>query len=157
MKIIVFSDSHGNINNMKKVIDKTLPTTDLYIHCGDGLFEFNMLSEKYPECGFIGVKGNGDMFASAELYDMIIDIDGYRTLITHGHRYYGDLLDIAKSRDVQIVLYGHSHAREYAYRDGIYLFNPGSISLPRDGKLPSYGVIETRKGILFSHGEINNN
>ena len=154
MKIIVFSDSHGNIDNMKKVIDKTLPMTDLqlYIHCGDGLTEFNILREKYPEKGFIGVRGNND--TSGELFDTIIDLDGYRTLITHSHRYYGDLLNIAKARDVQIVLYGHTHVRSYSYRDGVHLFNPGSTAYPRDGKSPSYGNIEIRRGVLFSHGEI---
>ena len=154
MKIIVFSDSHGNIENMKKVIDKTLPMTDLqlYIHCGDGLMEFNMLRERYPEKRFIGVQGNNDN--SDEPYDAVIDFDGYRTLITHSHRYYGDLLNIAKARDIQIVLYGHTHIRSYSYSDGVHLFNPGSIARPRDGKLSSYGVVEIRRGVLFSHGEV---
>lgn len=153
MKIIVFSDSHGSFYNMKKVIDKTLPMTDMYIHCGDGVDEFNDLREKYPERGFIGVRGNTDWYSYTEVFDAIITVDKYRVLITHGHK-YGDLFSIAKARECNIVLSGHTHVRSERYIDGIHLFNPGSIERPRDGKPPSYGVMEVRNGILFSHGEV---
>jgi len=153
IKIIIFSDSHGNSANMKKVIENTLPTTELYIHCGDGIEEFNALRTSYPERGFVCVRGNSDYFVAGEVFDTVLDLDGYRTLITHGHRYV-DLLNLAKARDCKVVLSGHTHERSYEYTDGVYLFNPGSISRPRDGKAPSYGVMEIRNGILFSHGEI---
>ena len=138
---------------MKKVIENTLPTTDLYIHCGDGIEEFNTLRGIYPERAFTGVRGNSDYFVKDEVFDIILDLDGYRTLITHGHKYY-DLLSTAKSRECKVVLSGHTHERFYEYIDGIYMFNPGSISRPRDAKPPSYGVMEIRNGILFSHGEV---
>lgn len=151
MKIIIFSDSHGSINGMLRTVEKTIVSADVYIHCGDGLKEFNILRERYPERGFIGVCGNRDLI-DGEVYEIVTDLCGYRTLIVHSHY---DLLTTAKSKNCKIVLYGHSHARKCEYIDGIYLFNPGSVYNPRDGKPPSYGVMEVRNnGILFSHGDI---
>lgn len=153
MKIIIFSDSHGSSKNLKKVIDKTLSTTDLYIHLGDGINEFNILRENYPEKGFISVRGNCDTFSSCETDETVINFEGYRVLITHGHK-YANIKGIAKARDADVVLSGHTHKRYYEHDNGLHIFNPGSISRPRDGKSPSYGVMEIRNGILFSHGEV---
>lgn len=151
MKIIIFSDSHGSFYNMKTVIDKTLLTTDIYIHLGDGIEEFNMLRKRYPERGFIGVCGNCDynLYSHNEIYETILTINEYRVLLMHGHKYFP--LSIAKERDVNVVLSGHTHIRSYKYTDGVHLFNPGSVLKPRDGKPPSYGLMEVRNGILFSH------
>ena len=39
--------------------------------------------------------------------------------------------------------------------NGIYIMNPGSASSPRDGKKPSYGIIDiTKSGILMNIADV---
>ncbi|MCI7805035.1 MAG: metallophosphoesterase family protein, partial [Oscillospiraceae bacterium] len=48
----------------------------------------------------------------------------------------------ARSMGADIALYGHTHERFCAYEDGLYIMNPGSTSCPRDGRKPSFGIID---------------
>jgi putative phosphoesterase len=43
-----------------------------------------------------------------------------------------------------IVLYGHTHEAKETYdsEHKLHLLNPGSISQPKPGKPPTYGVVE---------------
>ena len=41
-----------------------------------------------------------------------------------------------------MIFFGHTHKPVAKYVDGVYLFNPGSLSYPRqEGRRPSYLVI----------------
>ena len=55
----------------------------------------------------------------------------------------------AGSRGADIVLFGHTHLPHESYEDGLYIFNPGSIS----SSGYSFGVLMlSEKGVLLSHG-----
>jgi len=49
--------------------------------------------------------------------------------MSHGHIYGPDHLPALKAGD--IFLSGHTHIPTADQKDGIYLFNPGSVSLPK--------------------------
>ena len=58
---------------------------------------------------------------------------------THGHLFGPqNVPPIARGAT---LLYGHTHVKEIASRDGVLFVNPGSISLPKDGS-NSYAVYE---------------
>ena len=50
----------------------------------------------------------------------------------------GQLPHRAKENDCILAMFGHTHRLFWEQMDGIMVFNPGSISLPRGGK-KSYG------------------
>ena len=65
---------------------------------------------------------------------------------------YG-LIDAARDRGCDIALYGHTHRQDTRYippePDGdkpMWIVNPGSIGLPRDGHEPKYAVIRIVNG-----------
>ena len=67
-------------------------------------------------------------------------------LITHGDRYgvkyeLNNLYYRALEAEVDIALFGHTHIPYMEEVKGIWLFNPGSASLPRMSK-NSIGFIE---------------
>ena len=142
MKALIFSDSHQKDINMKKAVELHKNNLDLCIHLGDGTREFLLLSQLYPEIPFFYVHGNyEDAFAKGADVTRILDLEGYRIMLTHGHAYgvkggTSVLTYKAMEEDCDIVLYGHTHQRENRYisdelRDkGLYLFNPGSVSRP---------------------------
>lgn len=58
---------------------------------------------------------------------------------THGHLFGPqNVPPIARGAT---LLYGHTHVKEIASRDGVLFVNPGSVSLPKDGS-NSYAIYE---------------
>ncbi len=166
MVYLVFSDSHGAVFNMKKVIDAQKSKIDGVIFLGDNYKDAEELMNDYPALDFHGVAGNCDIsskFLAPEYCEKLITLGGVKILMLHGHRQSVKstlyvLEDYAKSKGVDVVLFGHTHERCEKYcLDGakpIIMFNPGSAALPREGK-PSFGVLTIKDGYaLTSHGEI---
>ena len=128
-RLTVFSDSHGSSGALREAIELHRRDTDCFIFLGDGCREAVPLLE---DC----VKGTLSALAAA-----------------------------ARERGADIALFGHTHLRLERYlppeRDGerpLWLFNPGSISRPREGR-PSYGIIDIlrddeRLDVLLSHAEL---
>ena len=176
MKFLVFSDSHGSTFYMKKALSLH-PDAEVIFHLGDGVNDLSLLSEYTRDKAVFTVNGNYEdsFFPSddSKRYDTL-NTAGVKFFFCHGHRflsggYLGDpfsvLINKALSKECDVALFGHTHRGYERYippeelpfkrEKGLYLFNPGSISLPRDGGLPSYGIIEARdNGILFSHARI---
>ena len=145
-KIVVISDTHKNL----AALDYLLPImkeSDYVIHLGD--FEKDMAKYK-DELGdkLITVKGNFDsMFAD----EKIVDLEGFKFLITHGNKYNvkSNLVNLsyaAAEKNCNIALYGHTHKADINTYEDIYLINPGTL----DGK----AVKKSYVYIVISDGKI---
>ena len=149
-KILVASDTHGRNENLKNVILKNRPI-DKFIFCGDGEGLEKIIREMIgDECELYMVRGNNDFFSSLDR-EREIRIGQYRVLLTHGH-YYNVSLGTetikkeAAARNVDIVMFGHTHRPCYEVQDDIIAVNPGSLSYPRqEGHTPSYMVMSLDK------------
>jgi putative phosphoesterase len=146
------SDSHGNGAVLRKIIEKN-SDADIFVHLGDGEREFKEVIKRYENIDFRFVRGNNDYASEAPIFQ-IIDTDKARVFLTHGNRYgvYGGLHSLfltAKANDCNVALFGHTHVPLEDYEDGVYFLNPGSCTLPRGGKGPSYGFLDiTKAGIV---------
>ena len=141
-KILVVSDSHGNVENMVFAVKKEEP--DMIIHLGDCWADSQELKEEFPDIPMERVPGNCDM--SREPAEKILIIDGVRVLICHGHTYnvkssYLSLEMAALEKEVDVALFGHTHRVFYDYHNGIRFLNPGSIGSFAWGAPPSYGIL----------------
>ena len=58
MKILVLSDSHGNISNMEAAVEREQPR--MILHLGDCWRDAERLAERYPEIPMEHVPGNCD-------------------------------------------------------------------------------------------------
>ncbi len=158
--ILVFSDSHGSARSMQSVIDRYRGKYDYVFFLGDGVRDAENLDIPSDK-GAVFVRGNCDFYSNEPLY-AVIDIDGYKFLLSHGHAYgVKSGLDgyavFARSLNADAALFGHTHkAFETCYTDGekpLYLFNPGSISSSSYDRA-SFGVITAGPGgVVFSHGD----
>ena len=171
MKILIFSDSHGKITNILKAFSLH-PDAKLLIHLGDGRSDIEQIADRIPP--YVSVNGNfEDSFWSLNKSGtaaQCIEQNGVRIFMCHGHKHSVNyslerLIYSSMEADADIALYGHTHVKynKYISQDhlpfgmekGLYVFNPGSISRPRDGIYPSYGILEIQNGgILLSHGII---
>ena len=150
MKILVFSDSHYKYEQMFEIIRK-IPRLDLIIHLGDNISDANAIAAEFPEIPLTYVAGNCDWPSPGEVNEAVLNLENVKVLITHGHlrnvkSTYNFLLNDARQKRCNLVLFGHTHVALDMFDDEIKLFNPGSISRPPAGSRPSYGFIEINGG-----------
>ena len=92
------------------------------------------------------VAGNNDFFSDLK-GEQEIRIGKYRVLLTHGHYYYVNsgldrLKKEAEVRDIDIVMFGHTHQPVIVQEENRIILNPGSIAYPRQtGRRPSYIIM----------------
>lgn len=144
MKILIVSDTHKRNDNYLTVVEKEKPI-DYVIHCGDAEGSEYLISEA-AGCPVHIVLGNNDFFSNLDREKEFM-IGDYKIWLTHGHNYYVSMgnetiKEEAKSRGVDVVIYGHTHRPVVDIDEDIIAINPGSLTYPRqDGKRPSYIVM----------------
>ena len=147
MRVAVFSDLHGG---SERYIKDALEEYDYVIFLGDGLLPIRHFGYDYPE-KFLCVRGNCDGYDEETPLRRILDFDGIRVMLTHGHEErvkYGlmGILGVAKKEAVNVVLFGHTHRPEVTEIDGILFVNPGSAS-------SAYGREGTFAELVISGGK----
>lgn len=140
MRIAVFSDSHGNCDNMVQAVEILRP--DHILHLGDGWRDAEKLAERFPAIPLTRVAGNCDFSAEGER-ELLLCLGGKTLFLAHGHTlgvkssliraYY-----TAQEKGADILLHGHTHMPYIDERGGIWMMNPGSIG---DYRRPSYGLL----------------
>ena len=76
---------------------------------------------------------------------------GKNLLLTHGHKqrvhWNPDTISYwAAEQGADVVLFGHTHMPFWDDSWHVAMFNPGSISLPRGGGLPTFGILTIENG-----------
>lgn len=145
MKILVISDTHGNIDRLNSILKKTGPYDALF-HCGDIEGQEYAIREA-ADCRMYLVSGNNDWDSSLP-EELSVTIDDYRFWVCHGHRYGVSLSpsmirEEAASRNADVCLFGHTHKPFLDTSRGLTLLNPGSLNYPRQiGRKSTFAVIE---------------
>ncbi|ACR69875.1 phosphodiesterase [Edwardsiella ictaluri] len=160
MKLMFISDIHGSLSATERALEIFAHSGCRWlILLGDVLNHGprNPLPDRYDPPGvaallngyaerIIAVRGNCDsevdqmllMFPMMAPWQQAL-LPDRRFFLTHGHRYHPQQLPALASDDV--LVYGHTHL-PLAGRQGTHIcFNPGSISLPKGGNVPSFGML----------------
>ena len=168
MKILVFSDSHGHAERIRRAVRTHLAVgkIDRIFFLGDGVHDIIKVSDEFPTVPVTYVYGNcDDAFTTPEerdnkVWEEKITCGGVTFLLMHGHKYgvkYST--DDAAFRAVEvgadIVLYGHSHRADDSVVDcgkqQVRVINPGAVT----GYAPSYAVLDVTAGdVVCGFGEI---
>ena len=167
MKLLIASDIHGAAQwcaSLMEAIDRHQP--DRVVLLGDLLYHGprNDLPEDYAPKQVIemlngiasqvlAVRGN----CEAEVDQMVLDFPcmadyalfadpktGHDLFLTHGHVYgagkHNSVDNLPKLREGDALVYGHTHIKVNEQGpQGVWLFNPGSVGIPKDGT-HSYGL-----------------
>ncbi|MGF1694984.1 phosphodiesterase [Vibrio lamellibrachiae] len=166
MELFFASDLHGSLPATQRVLEKFEQSgADTLVLLGDVLNHGprNPIPEGYAPAdvatllnqyadSIIAVRGNCDSEVDQMLlsfpmmtdYTWLLLESGQRMFITHGHLYNSTKRPPLKIND--LMAFGHTHIPVAEKDDGIILFNPGSVTFPRDGHPASYG--------LYSDGEL---
>lgn len=141
MVILVFSDTHGDEDAFKKMLEQ-VPNYDQLICLGDsGFTESMMLAHD-----IISVRGNYP-FAPKFPLDIEKVYFNKKFFLTHGHKYHVKFglsrlrlkADLLKA---DICMFGHTHHIYFKQKGPLILLNPGALSFQRSNKFPSYVKIE---------------
>ena len=176
MKLMFASDIHGSRSACEAVLAAyKAEGAERLVLLGDLLYHGprNNLPDAYDPKGVIAllngvknellcVRGNCDAevdqmvldFPVMADYATLFDETGRELFLTHGHVFGAGMhnsVDHAPALpEGSALVYGHTHVKvneESAAHPGQWLFNPGSVSIPKDGS-HSYGIYE---GGAFRH------
>jgi putative phosphoesterase len=146
MKVLVMSDTHGDIFNARQAIVSNADI-DLVLHLGDFYRDAVKLSQLFPDIKMEYVCGNCDTGIAAPYAEKILEIGGKRIFMTHGHKYsvkwsYDRILAKAEEENADVILFGHTHIAFIDKINNILIINPGSISESRSSNFESYLIME---------------
>lgn len=161
MKLMFASDIHGSLPATERVLSLFAQSgAQWLVILGDVLNHGprNALPEGYAPAQvaeklnhfasrIIAVRGNCDSEVDQMLLHFPITapwqqvlMENSRLFLTHGHLFGPDNLPSLAAGDV--LVYGHTHIPVAEKRGDIFLFNPGSVSIPKGGFSASYGLLE---------------
>ncbi|HHG8772421.1 TPA: phosphodiesterase [Raoultella planticola] len=161
MKLMFASDIHGSLPATERVLERFAQSgAQWLIILGDVLNHGprNALPEGYAPAEvavqlnraaqrIIAVRGNCDSEVDQMLLDFPITAPWQQVLsqrarlfLTHGHLYSPEKMPPLAAGDV--LVYGHTHIPVAEKRGDVFLFNPGSVSIPKGGFAASYGLLE---------------
>jgi putative phosphoesterase len=143
MKVGVLSDTHIPTASLSlpKAVYKLFRDVDLILHAGD-IVELSALEELKTIAPVEAVAGNMD---DADVHGKlpekkVLSLGGFSVGLIHGKF----KLDVQKEMvrkeftDVDLIVYGHSHAPFWGRIDGVYYLNPGS---PTDKQHAPYNSV----------------
>jgi hypothetical protein len=161
MKLMFASDIHGSLPATERVLSLFAESgAEWLVILGDVLNHGprNALPEGYAPaqvaenlntCAerIIAVRGNCDSevdqmllrFPMTAPWQQVL-LEKRRLFLTHGHLFSPTHLPPLTAGDV--LVYGHTHIPVAEKQGEIFHFNPGSVSIPKGGYAPSYGMLE---------------
>ncbi len=148
LRIGVMSDSHGLLHYAQQAVG-AMGKIDLLLHAGDRYRDASKIIVP-ASVPVHAVVGNCDAL-NDEPVEKLLELEGIKLLLTHGHVYQvhsglSKLLHRAAELNVAVVVFGHTHIAGYEWYENLLLFNPGSITSPRDGRGVAYGILEIKDG-----------
>ena len=148
MKVLIFADSHGYNMAMAFAVDREEP--EAVIHLGDHAEDAREIERVFPAMPIYCVQGNNDFDPSVPM-NAVVTPDGVRIYMTHGHRERVGMLSSgivpqrAREEGCTLAFFGHTHRMMLERENGLWVCNPGSISLPR-GRPASYARLTIENG-----------
>lgn len=147
MRIGVLSDTHVPTAKPAlpaKVFD-VFSGVDLIVHAGD-IVQLSVLDELTAIAPVEAVAGNmDDVEAQTRLpRKKILTLGRFRAGLTHG-KYKIDVqrqMIRQEFDDVDLIIYGHSHAPFWGREEGIFFLNPGSPTDTRYAPFNSVAILE---------------
>jgi putative phosphoesterase len=129
-KIGILSDTHlKRLNDkLEEIYRKYLFDMDIVIHAGD--YVSVDVVEFLNRDNFHGVQGNMDSYEVRQILPdkKVIEVGSHRIGIIHGWGSKDGLEEKIRNefKEVDIIVYGHSHSAANHVKDGILFFNPGT-------------------------------
>ena len=165
MIIGVISDTHGELNNLRKAVENIrLQNVEIIVHLGDDYEDCDILDETALKV--IKVPGVfSALYQDRNIPNRIIkEFCGKKVLISHTlESHANDLPDdikpenLLRAQKIDMILYGHTHIPKIEIKNNVILFNPGHLkTYDKKGADPSFGIINFKDKIARIFGLFDN-
>lgn len=124
-RIAILSDTHGLLRDEVK---EELKQADIILHAGD--INTQAIVDELKSYGTLYVvRGNNDKEWAKNMPEQLnVTIEGLRFFIIHNKK------EIPKDlKEVDVIVYGHSHKYDVNEESGVLMLNPGSCGKRRFG------------------------
>lgn len=143
------SDTHRKLDRAMDLVHDFSKRIDAVIHLGDNTEDIDFIKRNYRLPVYV-VAGNCD-YGSTAPHECVEIFEGKRIFFTHGHYYNvkyntDNLLRRALEMEADVCLFGHTHSPYVHVEKGVVIMNPGSLTEPRGGSKPCYGIIKIENG-----------
>ena len=154
MKLVLFSDSHGNVANMADVVRLEHP--DRVLHMGDLARDAEELARQFPDIPVTYVPGNCDGRRPDLPDERCFTLEGCKILMTHGHTYHvkmgpGAAIRAAREAGAGLLCFGHTHEALCEFQNGLWIVNPGAAGSLGSAHLRRGCPGGGRRGVYRSH------
>lgn len=140
MRILIVSDNHGDKQILQDILQQE--TFDHSIHLGDSQMDEKWISQNFNYY----VEGNNDFWYS-KLEDTF-NLGGLNFFICHGHtrginnlNLTNPIKQIFAEQNVDVILYGHTHAFNVMDVEGKTVICPGALRMARGPEGKGYCII----------------
>lgn len=169
MKIGVISDSHGNVDAVEHLVQWfTHNKCKKIIHLGDDWDDISIQiqkdskksspKEEKKQIEIIKVPGVfSDYYKDSKIPNrLVFEFEEWKVLLTHTQKSHKNDLPkdlkpeaLIKSKEVEVILYGHTHIPLIDRKEGVIYINPGHLNTSdKRGHPMSFAIIEFEKGFL---------
>lgn len=148
MRILVISDTHipRSAHDLPEAIYKEIENVDMIVHAGDFVEKevYDKLKSLRDLKAVCGNMDSGDLRRILKDKE-VFEVEGFKIGLIHGYGAPANLLDTVKGefKNVDVIIFGHSHAALNMEKDGILFFNPGSPTDKIFAQSNTYGILET--------------
>jgi len=135
LKIAVLSDTHipTRLGAIPGRVYEICAECDLILHSGD-MVDMSVIIDLERFSPLKAVYGNMDPYDISRKYpeSLELEIEGHRICMTHGagarFGIENRILKRFKSRNPDIIIFGHSHVYHNDIKDGVIRLNPGAVA-----------------------------
>ncbi len=151
MRICIISDVHGELDNVKLLIDKLRrENIDMVIYLGDDYGDVDLIERE----GFKLIRVPGvyeEIYKKPEIPNRRIEnIEGWRILLTHTEtKHQNDLpadpdpQELLSKGEIDILLHGHTHIPKVEVRGRQLIVNPGHLKKSdKKGYPATYAIMD---------------
>ncbi len=174
MRIGLISDTHipESGPDIPLQVFKVFEGVDLILHAGD-MHVIDVLDRLERIAPVLGARGNGDHYSSLNKHRPgvpddprvkeahVLELMGFTIGVTHGfptpdeppwRNNLNGLMQFNFGQHVEIVVCGDTHVELMVERDGVFMINPGSPTLPHNlmPQLGTVGILEIQPGRRFA-------
>lgn len=158
MVIYVVSDTHGHVEGFLDKVEE-IGRPDKIFFLGDYIEDVKII-EASLGVETIAVKGNNDFMNRDYKNEELLDINGVKIFLTHGHMYdvnfdINNLYYRGEELGADLVFFGHTHRPIKITENRLTILNPGSASFPRTmGRKKTFIKLTLENGFKYEFVEV---
>ncbi len=151
MKILVISDTHGELDNVQKIVDKFKgKDIDMVIHLGDDSPDAEPLKQLGKPLYVVPGVYEPHYKDPETKRRIIIDVEGLKILLSHTETKHQndppeevDPLEQLKTTNINMLFHGHTHIPKIVVDGKKIILNPGHLKKSdKKGYPPTYAIVD---------------